>query len=210
MQQDFLEQELGIPTKWLHEALAVYYHYVGDSKQELEHLIKSLQWNRAQTLFMITVSSTLFINSEHSEVWKFASQLEMNAVELENWDLGAAIYFDFYNLKSSLKGEDDVIDDLGTLEKEAGSCKAFFARLKDSERIWKKKASKYLRVAYSQMADELASLLLAETHAKALDSSEELQGFDAVLDAPVPEHIQACRIQGAVSAFTSWLTETVA
>jgi nuclear pore complex protein Nup98-Nup96 len=65
------------------------------------------------------------------------------------------------------------------------------------------------RVAYSHMADELASLLLKETHVKALDTSEELKGFDAVLDASVPEHIHACRIQGAVSAFTSWLSETV-
>ncbi|CAM6098075.1 unnamed protein product [Calypogeia fissa] len=209
MQKHFLEQELGIPTKWLHEALAVYYHYVGDSKQELEHLIRSLQWNRAQTLFMTTVSALLFIDSEHSEVWKLASQLEMNAAELENWDLGAAIYFDFYNLKTSLEDDDDVMDDLDTLEKKTAGCKAFFARLKDSERLWKKKASKYLRIAYSQMADELASLLLVETHAKALDASEELKGFDAVLDAPVPEHIHACRIQGAVSAFTSWLSETV-
>lgn len=209
MQQDFLEQELGIPPKWLHEALAVYYHYVGDTKQELEHLIKSSQMNRAQTLFMTTVSGLLFVNSEHSEVWKFASQMEMNAAELENWDLGAAIYFDFYNLKCSLEDEEDVMDALDTLEKKSAGCKAFFARLKDSERLWKKKASKYLRVAYSQMADELASLLLVETHAKALNTAEELKGFDAVLDAPVPEHIRACRIQGAVASFTSWLAETV-
>lgn len=45
-------------------------------------------------------------------MWKFASQLGTNAAELENWELGAAIYFDFYNLKSSLEGEEDVMDEL--------------------------------------------------------------------------------------------------
>lgn len=58
------------------------------------------------------------------------------------------------------------------------------------------------------MADDLAILLLAESKVRALDNSEELKSYDAVLDASLPEHVKACRLQGAVSAFTSWLSET--
>ncbi|BBN00670.1 nuclear pore complex protein Nup98-Nup96 [Marchantia polymorpha subsp. ruderalis] len=208
VQQTFLEQELGIPAEWLHGAQAVYFHYVGDSKLELEHLMKSHQWHCAQTLFMTDVAATMFINAEHSDVWRLVSQLEHNKADLENFELGAGIFFDFYNLKTNLSSEDDVMEEMDTLEKQTSACKAFFLRLKESERLWNRKVPKNLRLAYSQMADDLAILLLAESKVRALDNSEELKSYDAVLDAPLPEHVKACRLQGAVSAFTSWLSET--
>ncbi|KAL3697517.1 hypothetical protein R1sor_011593 [Riccia sorocarpa] len=209
MQRIFLEKELGIPADWLHGALAVYYHYLNVPKLELEHLLKSCQWNSAQTLFMSSVGVSMFIDGEHSEVWRFASELEFHKAELEEWELSGGVFFDFYNLKNNLSSEDDAMEEMGILEKYTSACKAFFFRLKESERLWKSKSPGNLRLAYLQMADELAVLLLSESEIRAVDNSEELRSFDAVFDAPLPEHVKACRLQGAVSAFTSWLSETI-
>jgi hypothetical protein len=57
-------------------------------------------------------------------------------------------------------------------------------------------------VAYAKMADEIASLLLAEIKAQSLETDTEMKMFDIVLDAPLPEDVRMCRLQGAVAAFT--------
>lgn len=59
------------------------------------------------------------------------------------------------------------------------------------------------------MADEITTLLVAETRSQTLDVQTEMKMFDAVLDAPMPEDARMCRVQGAVTAFTSWLLEEV-
>jgi nuclear pore complex protein Nup98-Nup96 len=46
-----------------------------------------------KTSFVFTV--------EHSQVWQVASQLEGHDTEVENWDIGAGLYIEFYTLKTS-------------------------------------------------------------------------------------------------------------
>lgn len=58
------------------------------------------------------------------------------------------------------------------------------------------------RVAYAKMADEISSLLLAESRTGSLETNTEMKMFDIVLDAPLPEDVRMCRLQGAVEAFT--------
>eukprot|EP00249_Psilotum_nudum_P020782 c27844_g1_i2 orf=809-3991(-) len=112
LQQSFLENDLGIPSEWLHEALAIYWNYTGDSLKVLEHCLKSLQWHRAHSLFMKSVAASLFVNNQHAEIMKIATELETWKAELENWDLGGGIYLDFYVLKHSFQNN-DVSEDLG-------------------------------------------------------------------------------------------------
>ena len=60
------------------------------------------------------------------------------------------------------------------------------------------------------MAHELATLLLSESKLKALhDEATELKLHHSVLDAPLPEDIHFYQLQGAASAFTSWLVQMV-
>lgn len=65
------------------------------------------------------------------------------------------------------------------------------------------------RAAYSKMADEISLLLLEETKAQALDVSAEMKMFDIVLDAPMPEDVRMCRLQGAVAAFAKLVSEEI-
>ena len=60
-------------------------------------------------------------------------------------------------------------------------------------------------MAYSKMADEISSLLLAETKTRALETNAEMKMFDVVLEAPLPEDVRIFRVQGAVAAFTKMI-----
>jgi nuclear pore complex protein Nup98-Nup96 len=64
-------------------------------------------------------------------------------------------------------------------------------------------------VAYSKMADEIAALLLAEAKSQSVDIGVQMRMFDTVLDAPMPEDARMCRVQGATTAFTKWITKEV-
>lgn len=58
------------------------------------------------------LSAVLSWTAEHSDVWRLVSQLEHNKADLENFELGAGIFFDFYNLKTNLSSEDDVMEEM--------------------------------------------------------------------------------------------------
>jgi nuclear pore complex protein Nup98-Nup96 len=208
-QQRFLEEDLSIPTEWIHEALALYWRYMRDNKKELEHLIKSRQWRNAHVLFMTTVAASLFLNSEHSEIWQFASQLEGHLSEVEDWDLGAGIYIEFLTLKSSFLDKSNPVEGMETVEERTAAAAAFFERLKESQALWKSKSTLDIRVAYARMADEISSLLLGESKTQSVDKNTEMKMFDVVLDAPVPEDVRMCRLQGALSAFTNLLSDEI-
>lgn len=63
------------------------------------------------------------------------------------------------------------------------------------------------RVAFSKMADEVAVLLMSENRGSTQAQSLQISCFDTIIDAPVPEDLRLCRLQDAVSVFTSWLSE---
>lgn len=209
LQQTFIEKELGIPAEWLHEALGTYWQYRGDSHQAVKHLLKSMQWHRAHSLLMISVAASLFVTGQYEELLEIVTPLERNKMELDDWAVSGGIYADFFVLKNSFQS-DDFTEELGSFENKAAACKSFFQRLKESEVLWESRWAAKNRVVYSRMAHELATLLLTESKAEMLhDEAAELKVHNIVMDAPVPEDIQFCRLQGAASAFTSWLLQTV-
>ncbi|KAH9318155.1 hypothetical protein KI387_019924, partial [Taxus chinensis] len=117
---------------------AMHCQYYGDSMKALEHLLKSLQWQRAHSLFMTSVAPTLFCSAQHSEIWKIANSMEDNKSEIADWDLGVGIYMDFYTLRHAFQ-DNQLIDELDSLEKKNVSCRNFYIRLKESLCLWKSK-----------------------------------------------------------------------
>ncbi|KVH90316.1 hypothetical protein Ccrd_007693 [Cynara cardunculus var. scolymus] len=98
-QRQFIE-ELGVPSAWLHEALAVYHAYYRDSSKALEHYLGCAFWQKAHSTFISSVAHSLFLSGKHSEIWTLATSMEDHKSEIENWDLGAGIYIS--RLKGSL------------------------------------------------------------------------------------------------------------
>ncbi|KAJ7532285.1 hypothetical protein O6H91_14G081000 [Diphasiastrum complanatum] len=207
-QQYFLEKELKVPSAWLHESLAVYWKYAREPVNSLQHLLRSSQWQSAHVLFMTSVAALLFMKGEHATIWRIVNEFEENKLEIENWELGAGLFMEFYSLKNSFQ-EDSSTGELNLLEKEIGACRSFFGKIKESQSFWEPKCTTLLRVSFAKMADEISKQLLTLSKSKFLSLSSEMRLYDAVMDAPVPADIQFCRLHGAISTFTSWLTEMV-
>ncbi|PAN51343.1 hypothetical protein PAHAL_9G587000 [Panicum hallii] len=193
--------ELGIPEEWMYEALALYHEYYGDQQGALENFIRCGNWKKAHTIFMTSVAHTMFLSSNHQEIWEITSALENHKSEIADWDLGAGIYIDFYILKNSMQ-EESAMDDSDPLSKKNESCKSFFGRLNDSLLVWGSKLPVESRACYSKMADELCELFMK---APGVAMNLHMGCFQTMLSAPVPDDRKSSYMQEAVSLFTEIL-----
>ncbi|GAB2302371.1 hypothetical protein Dimus_036385 [Dionaea muscipula] len=107
-QHKFIEN-LGVPSAWLHEAMAVYSEYNGDLAKALEHFLQCSNWLKAHTILVTSVAPSLFLSGQHSEVWRLATFMEDYKSEIENWDLGAGLYVSFFILRSSMQDDDNTM-----------------------------------------------------------------------------------------------------
>ncbi|KAK1302990.1 hypothetical protein QJS10_CPB12g01286 [Acorus calamus] len=203
-QQQFIE-ELGIPPAWMHEALAIYFFYYGDSSRALEHFLKCSNWQKAHSIFMTSVAHSLFLSSKDSEILELALGMERHKSEIADWQLGAGIYIDFYELRSSLQDE-DITSDMDSLEKKNDACRSFFSRLNKSLSVWGSKIPMDVRAVFAKMAEELCSLLVAD-RGESSAPSIQMSCFDTMFIAPLPEDLRSCHLQNAISVFTYYLTE---
>ncbi|KAI3455258.1 hypothetical protein Pfo_011921 [Paulownia fortunei] len=204
-QWEFIEN-LGIPSTWLHEALAIYFSYTGDLPKALHHFLESANWQRAHSVFLTSVAHSLFLSAKHSEIWRLATSMEDYKSEIEDWDLGAGIYISFYLLRSSFQEDSNTMTELDTLENKNDACADFIGRLNKSLAVWGSKLSVDARVVYSKMAEELCSLLLSDS-GEGSTGEVQLSCFDTVFRAPMPEDLRSYHLQDAVSLFTSCLSE---
>uniref|UniRef100_A0A804PJ19 Nuclear pore complex protein NUP96 C-terminal domain-containing protein n=1 Tax=Zea mays TaxID=4577 RepID=A0A804PJ19_MAIZE len=193
--------ELGIPEEWMHEALALYHEYYGDKQGALENLIQCGNRKKAHTIFVTSVAHSMFLSSNHQEVWRITSALENHKYEIADWDLGVGIYIDFYVLKNSMQ-ERNAMDDSGSLEEMSESCRSFFGRLNKSLLVWGSKLHVESRACYSKMAEELCALLV-DTPSETLNLP--MGCLLTMLNAPVPDESRSSYLQDALSVFTEIL-----
>nr|XP_043637136.1 nuclear pore complex protein NUP96 [Erigeron canadensis] len=198
--------DLGIPSAWLHEALAVYHAYFGNCFKALEHYLGCAFWQKAHSTFVTSVALSLFLSGKDSEIWRLATSMEDHKSEIENWDLGAGIYLSFYLLRSALKGEDDTMTKLVSLEDKNEDCKKFFGCLKGSLAIWGNRLPIDARMVYANMAEEISDLLVADS-GEGSTTEIKLECFNTIFEAPIPEDLLSCHLQSAVSHFTLYLTQ---
>ncbi|KAI3680680.1 hypothetical protein L6452_35453 [Arctium lappa] len=206
-QRQFIEEELGIPSAWLHEALAIYHAYYRDSFKALEHYIGCAFWQKAHSTFISSVAHSLFLSGKHSEIWRLATSMEDHKSEIENWGLGAGIYISFYTLRSSLEEDDDTMTELVSLENKNDACRDFFSRLKGSLAVWESCLPIDARMVYAKMAEDISDLLVADS-GEGSTTEVKLSCFDTIFESPIPEDLLSCHLQSAVSHFTLHLMES--
>ncbi|KAL7099626.1 hypothetical protein ACP275_09G096500 [Erythranthe tilingii] len=203
-QWEFIEN-LGIPSAWLHEALAIFFSYTRDLPKALDHFLECGNWQRAHSIFFTSVAHSLFLSAKHSEIWRLATPMENNKSEIEDWDLGAGIYISFYTLRSSLQEDSNTMTEVETLENK-NDAYDFIGRLNKSLAIWESKLSVDARVVYSKMAEEICNLLISDSN-EGSTSELQLDCFNTVMRAPLPQDLRSCHLQDAVSVFTTYLSE---
>ncbi|KAF5726971.1 hypothetical protein HS088_TW22G00657 [Tripterygium wilfordii] len=206
-QREFIE-ELGIPIPWMHEAMAVYFHYQRDLLKALEHYLKCDNWHKAHSIFVTSVAHTLFLSVNHSEIWRLATCMEDHKSEIDKWDLGAGIYVSFYLLRSSLQGDNNTMTELDSLESKNNTCQDFLAHLNESLAVWGDGLPDDARIAYSKMTEEICDLLVSDISDGTPDT--QFSSFDTAFSAPIPEDLRSAQVQGAVAFFTCYRSETAA
>ncbi|KAI7735710.1 hypothetical protein M8C21_010874 [Ambrosia artemisiifolia] len=197
--------DMGIPSAWLHEALAVYHAYHGNSFKALEHYLGCAFWQKAHSTFITSVAHSLFMSGKQSEILRLATSMEDHKSEIENWDLGAGIFITFYSLKSSLTEDEDIMTDLVSLQDKNDACRKFFSRLKGSLAFWDDRLPIDARMVYAKMAEEISDLLVADP-GEGSTTEVKLDCFNTIFDSPVPQDILSSHLQSAISHFTLHLT----
>ncbi|KAK7299835.1 hypothetical protein RJT34_10663 [Clitoria ternatea] len=204
-QQQFIE-DLGVPTDWMHEALAIYYDYNGDHSKALEQFLQCANWRKAHTIFITSVAYRLFLQAKHTEIWRIATSMEDHKSEIENWELGAGIYISFYLMRNSLQGDTNTMTELDSLQSKNAACQDFVSQLNESLAVWGSRLPVDARVAYSRMAREVCDLLLSAV-GEGATRDEQFSCFDTAFSAPIPEDRRSAHLQDAVYLFTSFLSE---
>uniref|UniRef100_A0A5B7AC85 Putative nuclear pore complex protein NUP96 isoform X1 n=1 Tax=Davidia involucrata TaxID=16924 RepID=A0A5B7AC85_DAVIN len=205
-QCQFIE-DLGVPSAWLHEAMAVYFNYYGNLSEALEHFLECASWQKAHSIFITSVVHSLFLSAKHTEIWRLATSMEDHKSEIEDWDLGAGIYISFYLLRSSLQEEDsNTMSEPETLEDKNDACRDFFGRLNESLAVWGNRLPVDARVAYSKMAEEICNLLLSDS-SEGSTRGVQLSCFDTISSAPISEDLRSCHLQDAVLLFSCYFYE---
>ncbi|XP_043720177.1 nuclear pore complex protein NUP96 isoform X1 [Telopea speciosissima] len=197
-------KDLGVPSAWLHEAMAVYFHYQGDLLKALEHFLECSNWQKAHSIFVTSVAHSLFLSAKHSEICRLAVSMEEHKSEIADWDLGAGIYISFYIIKNTIR--DGAMYDLESLERNKASCREFFGRLNESLAVWGSRLPADARATYSEMAEELCAILILDG-GEASTYEDQLSCFETMFNAPIPEDLREGHLQDAVSVFTCYLTE---
>ncbi|CAN0838877.1 Nuclear pore complex protein NUP96 [Linum grandiflorum] len=202
-------QNLEIPPEWLHEAMAVYFSYYGNLSNALEHFLECGKWQKAHSIFTTSVAHTLFLSGDHSEVWRLATLMEEHKSEIEDWELGAGIYMSFFMLKSSFEEDNSTMNEQDPLGSKISDCDDFLSQLNESLAVLGDRLPTDARIAYAKMGEEISEMLLSiSSWGESRDS--QLQCFDTVLKAPVPEDVCSNHLQDAVSLFTCYLSEMAA
>ncbi|XP_057790498.1 nuclear pore complex protein NUP96 [Salvia miltiorrhiza] len=204
-QWEFIES-LGIPLEWLHEALAIFYSYTGDLPKALHHFLECGIWQKAHSIFLTSVAPSLFLSQKHTEIWRLATSMEDYKSEIEFWDLGAGIYISFYILKSSMQEDNSTMTELDTLDNKNDACAVLISHLNKSLAVWGNKLSVEGRAVFSKMAEEISSLLLSDSD-EGLPGEDQLNCFETIFRAPMPEDLRSYHLQDALSLFTCHLSE---
>lgn len=207
-QQQFIV-DLGVPSAWMHEALATYYQYYGNLPEALEHFLECSKWQKAHSIFMTTVVHSLFLSSssaKDSEIWRTASIMEEHKSEIGDWDVGAGIFIDFYAIRSSLQ-EDISLSESDVLAEKNEECRNFFGRLNQSLRVWGNKFPIDARATYSRMAEELCDLLQS-IPGQGSTPSVHMSCFETMLGAPIPQDLRSSHLQEAITVFSYILAQS--
>ncbi|XP_020585309.1 nuclear pore complex protein NUP96 [Phalaenopsis equestris] len=192
--------ELGVPSTWMHEALATYNEYYRNLPAALEHYLKCSKWEKAHSIFMTEVAHSLYLSSKDSEIWSTASIMEEHKLEIADWDIGGGIFIDFYILRSSLQ-EDTTQSEPDLLARKNKECRDFFSRLNQSLRVWGSRLPVDARATYSRMAEELSDLLQS-IPGEGSTPSVQMSCFETMLDSPIPQDLRGAHLQEALSVFT--------
>ncbi|XP_062910842.1 nuclear pore complex protein Nup98-Nup96 isoform X1 [Mobula hypostoma] len=154
--EQFLQQQLGIPSQWIHNAKSLRAHRNGDLHKEALHLIEAGHWNNCHQLVVRHLASDAIINENYSYLKFFLGKLALPEciVHIQDWDTAGAVFHDYIRVLEMVRGLAEVEDPTYELEKIHSEVMSLCSRIELIECLTAKD-----RLAQSDMAKQVANML---------------------------------------------------
>ncbi|XP_052089696.1 nuclear pore complex protein Nup98-Nup96-like isoform X6 [Mytilus californianus] len=113
--EDFLQEKLNIPVRWIHYAKALRAKHENKSHEEALHLLKSGHWNASHKVILKHIAPDAIINENHEYLKKYLKELSnpAHSSKISDWHYGGQVFLDYINqceavekFKQALSGEE--------------------------------------------------------------------------------------------------------
>ncbi|XP_076117193.1 nuclear pore complex protein Nup98-Nup96-like isoform X3 [Mytilus galloprovincialis] len=113
--EDFLQEKLNIPVRWIHYAKALRAKHENKSHEEALHLLKSGHWNASHKVILKHIAPDAIINENHEYLKKYLKELSnpAHSSKISDWHFGGQVFLDYINqceavekFKQALSGEE--------------------------------------------------------------------------------------------------------
>ena len=97
--EDFLQEKLHVPLRWIHYAKALRAKYDNKNHEEAWHLLKSECWNYSHTVVLKYIAPDAIINENHEYLKKFLIELSnpAHSSKITDWHYGGQVFLDYIN-----------------------------------------------------------------------------------------------------------------
>ncbi|XP_067841675.1 nuclear pore complex protein Nup98-Nup96 isoform X2 [Heptranchias perlo] len=153
----FLQEQLGIPAQWIHNAKSLRAHRDGDVHREALHLIEAGHWNTCHRLVIRHLASDAIINDNYSYLKYFLGKLALPecSSQIQDWDTAGAVFLDYIRVMETVRGiGDEVESPTYELERIHSDVMSLCGRIELIECLSAKD-----RLAQSDMAKQIANML---------------------------------------------------
>ncbi|XP_038674987.1 nuclear pore complex protein Nup98-Nup96 isoform X3 [Scyliorhinus canicula] len=152
----FLQEKLGIPPEWIHDAKSLRAHHSGNIHKEALHLIEAGHWNTCHQLVVRHLASDAIINENYSYLKYFLGKLAMPecALQIQDWDTAGAVFYDYIRVMETVRGIDEVENPTYELERIHTEVMSLCSRIELIDCLSAKD-----RLAQSDMAKQIANML---------------------------------------------------
>ncbi|XP_078078802.1 nuclear pore complex protein Nup98-Nup96 isoform X2 [Mustelus asterias] len=152
----FLQEKLGIPPEWIHDAKSLRAHQCGNIHKEALHLIEAGHWNRCHQLVVRHLASDAIINENYSYLKHFLGKLASPecTLQIQDWETAGAVFYDYIRVMETVRGIDEVENPTYELERIHTEVMSLCSRIELIECLSAKD-----RLAQSDMAKQIANML---------------------------------------------------
>ncbi|XP_069748351.1 nuclear pore complex protein Nup98-Nup96 isoform X2 [Narcine bancroftii] len=154
--EQFLQQQLAIPSQWIHDAKSLRAHREGDIHKEALHLMEAGRWNQCHQLVVRHLASDAIINENYSYLNYFLGKLALPEYifQIQDWETAGAIFYDYIRVVEMVRGIAEVENPAYELERIHSELMSLCTRI---ELIVCHTAKD--RLAQSDMAKQVANML---------------------------------------------------
>jgi len=102
-QEEFLTDDLGVPSRWIHEARALHSLYNNQQHSLAEQLLLAQHWRMGHDVIMKHVAAEALIQGERVVVEGLLDTIDDHNRSVPNWNGSGKVYLDYFHLEDKIQ-----------------------------------------------------------------------------------------------------------